>query len=140
MLLQDAAIVVLLVAPGLAAIYWLRRLRLFSRLRLRARAGQTAEAASLGEPLARRRPAPAASYVDEREPDRPQDADAIALGAERVRGLQATAEEQLDAAQYALKRLMLDLQGVMPALRNPPPVVVRLPEPQRAPNDRALAA
>jgi hypothetical protein len=83
---------------------------------------------------------PASAYVEGVAPANPQQADEIALGAERVRGLQATAEEQLDAAQYALKRLVLDLQGVMPSLRTPPAVVVRLPEPQRPAGDRALAA
>jgi hypothetical protein len=137
MLFQDAAIVVLFVAPGLAAIYWLRRLRLFSRWRLRGPRAGVADAVALAPPALRKRHAPAEACPDAPVPGHGAE---VALSAERVRGLQTTAEEQLDAAQYALKRLVLDLQGVMPVRESPPPVVVRLPEPQQPPKDQALAA
>jgi hypothetical protein len=137
MLFQDAAIVVLFVAPGLAAIYWLRRLRLFSRWRFCGPGDGVADAVALGPAALRKRHAPADACP---EVPAPGHGGEIALSAERVRGLQVTAEEQLDAAQYALKRLVLDLQGVIPVRESPPPVVVRLPEPQQPPKDQALAA
>ncbi len=139
MLFQDAAIVVLFVAPGLAAIYWLRRLRLFSRWRLRGWRAGVGDAVALAPPALRKRHAPADPCPDAPAPV--EHGGEVALRAERVRGLQSTAAEQLDAAQYALKRLVLDLQGVIPARESPPPVVVRLPEPQQQPpKDQALAA
>jgi hypothetical protein len=138
MLLQDVAIVVLLVAPGLAAVYWLRRSGLFARLKIPAPRLRASRTGRVEVPLARRRASLAETQAIV---DKPQEVDEIALGAERARGLHATAEKQLDAAQYALKRLVLDLQGVMPALQPDPPVVVHLPDPQqRPPRDRARAA
>ncbi len=55
--------------------------------------------------------------------------------AERARGLQAAAEEQIDAAQYALKRLAGELSRVMQVSREAPApaaVVHRLKPPARA--------
>ena len=65
--------------------------------------------------------------------------------AESAQGLQTAAEEQLDAAQYALKSLIGDLSGILVVSRETLPasaVVHRLPPTvrARAPRKSALAA
>jgi hypothetical protein len=137
MLLQDGAIVVSFVAAGLVAIYFLRRIHLFARWRERRTSDREAEAAA-AESMARR------SRFEPAEASRPRFLPAaetdMALQAERVRELQGVAEKQLDAAQYALNRLIDDLKAVMPALRGEPSPVIRLPEPKRVSRGQALAA